>query len=182
MANHVVGDGPTKMIGARHGAGRLICASISESPVAVAGKGPVATLAVAGAPLITVVQLTIARKLATGFVPRSASGTGGPLSRTSPSTVTSSLPLLESLPEALSICHGSPPPLMPRIGLVEPTNGTATPTIVWNWRTFLPSELAAADPVPIRPIVMIDPRTNTSHLFIMSHLFISRSSPTRSHY
>src|SRR5262249_24193480 len=44
------------------------------------------------------------------------------------------------------------------------------------------SGLAAADPVPIRPIVMIDPRTNTSHLLIMSHLFISRSSQTQSHY
>jgi hypothetical protein len=60
------------------------------------------------------------------------------------------------------------------MGLVEPTNGPATPTIVWNWRIFFPFELAAADPVPlaaadavpIRPNVMIDPRTNTSHLFI----------------
>src|SRR5258706_16286076 len=170
MANQVVGDGPTKMIGARHGLGRLSCAWISESPVAVAGKGSVATLDVAGAPPIVVMQLTIARKLAAGFLPRSASGTGGPSSRTSPRTVTSSLPLLDSLPEASSICHGRPPPLTPRIGLVEPTNGPATPTIVWNWRIFFPFELAAADPVPpaaadpvpIRPIVMIDPRTNTS--------------------
>src|SRR5262249_39256284 len=162
----------TKMIGARHGVGRLTCASISESPVAVAGKGSVATLAVAGAPLITVAQLTIARKLAIGFVPRSGSGAGGPSGRTSPFTAPFSFPLLDSLPEALSICHGRPPPLIPRMGLVEPTNGPATPTIVWNWRIFFPSELAAADPVPIRPIVMIDPRINTSHLFIMSHLFI----------
>src|SRR5215469_8150895 len=106
MANQVVGDGPTKMIGARHGVGRLTCASICESPAAVAGKRPVATLAVAGAPPIVVVQLTIATKLATGFVPRSATGTGGASSRTSPCTVTSSLPLLDSLPEAVSICHG----------------------------------------------------------------------------
>jgi len=74
--------------------------------------------------------------------------------------------------------------LTPRIGFVEPTNGPATPTIVWNWRIFFPFDLAAADPVPlaaadpvpIRPIVMIDPRTNTSHLFI------SRSSQTPSPY
>src|SRR6185369_1273849 len=166
------------MIGARHGVGRLTCALILESPVAVAGKGSVATLAVAGAPPLVVVQLTIATKLAAGFVPRSASGTGGASSRTSPRTVTSSLPLLDSLPEALSICHGRPPPLIPRMGLVEPTNGPATPTIVWNWRIFFPLELAAADPVPIRVIVMIDPRTSTSHLFIVSHLVISRSSQT----
>jgi hypothetical protein len=70
------------------------------------------------------------------------------------------------------------------MGLVEPTNGPATPTIVWNWTTFFPFDLAAADPVPlaaadpvpIRPIVMIDPTTNTSHLFIF------RSSQTPSHY
>src|SRR5215470_7947959 len=170
------------MTGARHGVGRLTCASISESPVAVAGNGPVATLAVAGAPPTVVVQLTIATKLAIGFVPRSATGTGAASSRTSPCTVTSSLPLFDSLPEALSICHGRPPPLIPRMGLVEPTNGPATPTIVWNWRIFFPSELAAADPVPIRTIVMIDPRANTSHLFVVSHLFISRSSKTQSHY
>jgi hypothetical protein len=60
------------------------------------------------------------------------------------------------------------------MGLVAPTNGPVTPTIVWNWRTFFPLELeaadpvppAAADPIPIRPKVMIDPRTNASHLFI----------------
>src|SRR5262249_5960137 len=150
MANHVVGDGPTKIIGARHGVGRLTCASISESPVVVAGKGSVATLAVVGAPLVTVVQLTIARKLAIGFVPRSAAGTGGPSSRTSPCTVTSSLPLLDSLPEALSICHGRPPPLIPRMGVGEPTNGPGTPTIGWNWRIFFPAERASADPEPIQ--------------------------------
>ena len=72
--------------------------------------------------------------------------------------------------------------MIPRMGLVAPTNGPATPTIVWNWRIFFPFELAAADPVPIRPIAMIDPRTNTSHLLIMSRLFIFRSSQTRSHY
>src|SRR6185369_10111795 len=168
------------MIGARHGVGRLTCALILESPVAVAGKGLVATLAVAGAPPVVVVQLTIATKLAAGFVPRSASGTGAASRRTNPRTVTSSLPLLDSLPEALSICHGRPPPLIPRMGLVEPTNGPATPTIVSNWRTFFPFELAAAaDPVPIRLIVMIDPRTNTSHLFVVRHLVISRSSQTQ---
>src|SRR5215475_9598671 len=176
MANQVVGDGPTKMIGARHGVGRLTCASSFESPVVVAGKGSVATLAVAGAPPVVVVQLTIAWNVAIGLVPRSASGTGGPSSRTRPCTVTSSLPLLDSLPEALSICQGRPPPLTPRMGLVEPTNGPATPTIVWNWRIFFPFDLAAADPVPIRPIAMIDPRTNTSHLLI------SRFSQKPSHY
>jgi predicted lipoprotein with Yx(FWY)xxD motif len=41
-ANHLVGDGPTKMIGAKHGLGSPTVASILESPVAVAGKGPVA--------------------------------------------------------------------------------------------------------------------------------------------
>ena len=82
-ANQVVGDGPTKMIGAMHGAGRLTCASIFESPVVVAGKGAVATLAVAGAPPLIVVQLTIATKLGIGFVPCSAAGTGAASSRTS---------------------------------------------------------------------------------------------------
>src|SRR5258706_1896890 len=159
MANQVVGDGTTKMIGARHGPGRLTCASISESPVTVAGKGSVATLAVAGAPSIVVVQLTIARKLAAGFLPRSASGTGGPSSRTSPRTVNSSLPLLDSLPAASSICHGRPPPLIPRMGLAEPTNGPATPTIAWNWRIFCPFNLLAVVPIPTRPFARFDPRT-----------------------
>src|SRR6266545_1848806 len=49
-ANHVVGDGPTKMIGAKHGLGSPTVASISESPVAVAGNGPVATFVVPGPP------------------------------------------------------------------------------------------------------------------------------------
>ena len=77
-ANHVVGDGPTKMIGARHGLGSATVASISEFPVAVAGKGPVATFVVVGLPSTIVRQLTIARNDAIGFVPLNAGGTGGP--------------------------------------------------------------------------------------------------------
>jgi hypothetical protein len=58
--NHVVEEGPTKMIGARHGRGNVTVALISESPVAVAGKGAVATFVVVGLPATVVRQLTIA--------------------------------------------------------------------------------------------------------------------------
>jgi hypothetical protein len=58
--NHVVEEGPTKMIGARHGRGSLTVALISEAPVAVAGKGAVATFVVVGLPATVVRQLTIA--------------------------------------------------------------------------------------------------------------------------
>jgi hypothetical protein len=58
--NHVVEEGPTKMIGARHGRGSVTVALISESPVAVAGKGAVATFVVVGLPATVVRQLTIA--------------------------------------------------------------------------------------------------------------------------
>ena len=71
-ANHVVDDGPTKMIGAKHGLGSATVASILESPVAVAGNGPVATFVVAGLPLTMVRQLTIARNDEIGFVPLNA--------------------------------------------------------------------------------------------------------------
>jgi hypothetical protein len=58
--NHVVEEGPTKMIGARHGRGSVTVALILESPVAVAGKGAVATFVVVGLPATVVRQLTIA--------------------------------------------------------------------------------------------------------------------------
>jgi hypothetical protein len=83
-ANHVVADGTTKMIGAKHGLGRLTVVWIIESPVVVAGKGSVVTFAVAAAPSTMVRQLTMARNEAMGFVPRRFSGTGALSSRTNP--------------------------------------------------------------------------------------------------
>ena len=59
-ANHAVAVGPTKMIGAKHGLGRLTVVWIIESPVVDAGKGSVATFAVAAAPSTMVRQLTTA--------------------------------------------------------------------------------------------------------------------------
>ena len=58
--NHAVEEGPTKMIGARHGRGSVTVALILESPVAVAGKGAVTTFVVVGLPATVVRQLTIA--------------------------------------------------------------------------------------------------------------------------
>ncbi len=75
-------------------------------------------------------------------MPLNAAGTGGPFSNTNPRTSTSNLPSLPSLPLPPAICQGRPPPLTPRIGLAEPTNGPLTPTIVLNSSTFCPLELA----------------------------------------
>ena len=55
---------------------------------------------------------------ATGLAPVAA--------RTSPRTVTLSRPSAESSPVPLSMTQGTPPPLMPRIGLVAPVNAVGT--------------------------------------------------------
>ncbi len=80
----MVPDGPTKMIGAKHGLGRLTVVWIFESPVVVAGKGSVVTFVVAAAPSTMVRQLTMARNAGMGFVPLRFSGTGAPSSNTNP--------------------------------------------------------------------------------------------------
>src|SRR5438094_6528372 len=81
----------TKMIGATHGFGRLTTVSMVESPVVVAGKPPVVTLAVTtlASPFpcpfpfcASVRQLTSARNCASSLVPRILGGTSGSLAKT----------------------------------------------------------------------------------------------------
>src|SRR4249920_3787722 len=160
VANQAVADGPTKTIGAKHGLGRSRFAMIFASPDGLAGDGAVATFTVVTPPSVGVRQLTTAWKLAIGLVPCSASGTGAASSKTRPRTFTSSLPLVDSCPLPSSICQGSPPPLMPRIGLVEPTKGPLTATMVWKLRIFCPFEAAAGDTVNPTPTIMPTNRTN----------------------
>src|SRR5712691_4055792 len=130
------------MIGAKHGRGRLTVASISALPAALAGKLPVKTLTVLGDPLAMLRQLTNPRKLGTGFVSLKLAGTAGSLARTSPVTWISSRPPESSCPSPLEITQGNPPPFTPRMGLLAPTNGPDTPTIVSNSRMLWPSARA----------------------------------------
>src|SRR5712692_6858722 len=77
----------TKIIGAKHEVGRVRAASIFESPEELARKLSVLTLASAGLPMPSMVrQLTVARKLGSGFTSRRFSGTDGSSARTSPVT------------------------------------------------------------------------------------------------
>lgn len=77
------------MIGAMQGRGRLIVASIFESPEVLAVKSLVLMLAmVAVLPVPMLWQLTMARKSGNGFVPCNGTGTGDWLARTSPRTFT----------------------------------------------------------------------------------------------
>src|SRR5712664_1582976 len=151
-------------MGAMHGDGRLIVASISAFPSGVAGKGSVETFLVAGDPPTIVWQLTTALKAAIGFVPCRFPGTGGPLNRTSPLTCTSRFPSLFSCPRPSEIIQGRPPPFIPRMALAEPTNGPVTATIVPNSRTAGSEDLA-------------DPATSRSNPTARYRPFFTLSTP-----
>jgi catechol 2,3-dioxygenase-like lactoylglutathione lyase family enzyme len=112
----------TNTIGATHGEGRATLPSNVALPVAEAGKGSVETFTV-DVPVLAgsvVRQLTVALKLAIGFVPVDVS--------TRPVTATSILPFAFSstLPDAID--QERPPPGMPRMALAAPTKFPDTPT------------------------------------------------------
>jgi hypothetical protein len=102
-ANHApVGD-VTNTIGATHGEGSVIVASMSASPAGDAGKSAVAMFETAALPPSIVWQATIALNDGIVFVP-----SFGPAAKTRPSTSTCKRPSARrsTLPEASR--YGSP--------------------------------------------------------------------------
>src|ERR1700704_1106741 len=122
----------TNTIGAMQGEGGVTVPSNSASPVVVAGVVPATRLTTVGAPTESLLwQLRITAKVAIGLAPV--------LTSTRQRTRTSISPFVFSsaLPEA--ICHGAPPPPIPRMGLAAPVNGGTTGVSWLNSNKFRPS-------------------------------------------
>src|ERR1700744_1501775 len=100
----------TNTIGAMHGEGAVTVPSKLASPALVAGVVPATRFTTLGAPTASVLwQLKIMANVGTGLAPV--------LTRVNPCTRTSIFPPFVSSACAETICHGAPPPAIPRMGL-----------------------------------------------------------------